>query len=461
MQWVKGLETLYREGVRTFVEVGPKKALKGFVDDVLASRGDVVSLFTNHPKPGPLPTFNQAICGLYAAGWGLPAPSPIVLSPIAADAAGSAAVAPSRPALPPERPVSSDLPAAPSAGLRAGGAAVPMPVTPAMSPPAVESVAQLMATLLQSLHQPGPRVIDRNDAPSGSIVITGTGLGLPGAEKAIMDPANAERILRGEQFIDLLPERFREQMAVKRVTRVVKAEDGSGSFQTIDDTADVIKLAGRPGTFDLAAEYGVSEKLVEALDITTQLAMAAGIDALREAGIPLVQIWRKTTTGKHLPDRWMLPEALREETGVIFASAFPGFDRFTDELERYYAHQGRLAQGESLEALRLVTRDPDTLREIHRRLPALDDLLAREPYDFDRRFIFRVLTMGHSQFAEYIGARGPNAHVNAACASTAQGIAIAEDWIRSGRCRLIAGSLACARRCAMGLPNSLSPEPWS
>ncbi len=437
VQWVKGLETLYREGVRTFVEVGPKKALKGFVDDVLASRGDVVSLFTNHPKPGPLPTFNQAICGLYAVGWGLPAPSPIVLSPIAADAAGSAAVAPSRPALPPERPVSSDLPAAPSAGLRAGGAPVPMPVTLAMSPPAVESVAQLMATLLQSLHQPGPRVIDRNDAPSGSIVITGTGLGLPGAEKAIMDPANAERILRGEQFIDLLPERFREQMAVKRVTRVVKAEDGSGSFQTIDDTADVIKLAGRPGTFDLAAEYGVSEKLVEALDITTQLAMAAGIDALREAGIPLVQIWRKTTTGKHLPDRWMLPEALREETGVIFASAFPGFDRFTDELERYYAHQGRLAQRESLEALRLVTRDPDTLREIHRRLTALDDLLAREPYDFDRRFIFRVLTMGHSQFAEYIGARGPNAHVNAACASTAQGIAIAEDWIRSGRCRRV------------------------
>ena len=30
MQWVKGLETLYAEGVRAFVEVGPKKALKGF-----------------------------------------------------------------------------------------------------------------------------------------------------------------------------------------------------------------------------------------------------------------------------------------------------------------------------------------------------------------------------------------------------------------------------------------------
>jgi 3-oxoacyl-(acyl-carrier-protein) synthase len=45
--------------------------------------------------------------------------------------------------------------------------------------------------------------------------------------------------------------------------------------------------------------------------------------------------------------------------------------------------------------------------------------------------------MGHSQFAEYIGARGPNTHVNAACASTAQGVALAEDWIRNGRCRRV------------------------
>ncbi len=45
--------------------------------------------------------------------------------------------------------------------------------------------------------------------------------------------------------------------------------------------------------------------------------------------------------------------------------------------------------------------------------------------------------MGHSQFAEYIGARGPNTQVNAACATTTQAIALAEDWIRSGRCRRV------------------------
>ncbi len=75
VQWIKGLETLYGAGARTFVEVGPKKALKGFVDDVLGARADVISLFTNHPKMGELRTFNQALCGLYAAGYGI-APGP-------------------------------------------------------------------------------------------------------------------------------------------------------------------------------------------------------------------------------------------------------------------------------------------------------------------------------------------------------------------------------------------------
>ena len=56
---------------------------------------------------------------------------------------------------------------------------------------------------------------------------------------------------------------------------------------------------------------------------------------------------------------------------------------------------------------------------------------------FDRRFLFRILSMGHSQFAELIGARGPNTQINSACASTTQAIALAEDWIRAGRCRRV------------------------
>jgi len=70
VQFVKGLHTLYEGGARVFVEVGPKKALQGFAEDVLGERGDVLSLFTNHPKVGDIASFNQALCGLYASGFG-------------------------------------------------------------------------------------------------------------------------------------------------------------------------------------------------------------------------------------------------------------------------------------------------------------------------------------------------------------------------------------------------------
>ena len=70
VQFVKGLRTLYDAGARVFVEVGPKKALQGFAEDVLGGDPEVVSLFTNHPKVGDVAAFNQALCGLYAAGFG-------------------------------------------------------------------------------------------------------------------------------------------------------------------------------------------------------------------------------------------------------------------------------------------------------------------------------------------------------------------------------------------------------
>ncbi len=428
VQWVKGLETMYAEGVRMFVEVGPKRALKGFVDDVLGSKPDIWSLLTNHPKTGEIETFNQALCGLYAAGYGLEA-----LEGSTADIAAG--------------PAQKGAVAAAVQSPAAATKAVPVQVKESTPMPQstidAGSLGQALVAALQQISgsstQQSTRstAYDRNDVPLGSIIVSGTGLGLPGANKPVMDPDNALRILRGEQFVDLIPERYRKEMAGKRITRVVKGEDGSGSFEVIESTDDVIKLAGRAGAFDLAAEYGVPSKLIEALDITTQLSIAAGLDALREAGIPLVQTYRTTTKGTYLPDRWLLPEALRDETGVIFASAFPGGDRFADEFKRYYAWENLRQQIAMLQELREYTQDDVTLREINRKVGELKDELARTPYEFDRRFIFRILAMGHSQFAEYIGARGPNTHVNAACASTAQGISLAEDWIRSGRCRRV------------------------
>src|SRR5208337_746445 len=52
-------------------------------------------------------------------------------------------------------------------------------------------------------------------------------------------------------------------------------------------------------------------------------------------------------------------------------------------------------------------------------------------YQFNRKFIFRMLAMGHAQFAQYIKAKGPNVQMNTACSSTVTAIGMAEDWIRT------------------------------
>ena len=223
VQFVKGLQTLYDAGARVLVETGPKRALWGFAADVLGD--DVMTLFTNHPKVGDLPSFNQALCGLYAAGVGAP--------------------------------------------------------------------------------------VEERQAPVDEpVVITGAAVGTPGTEK-VFDDGNLARLLHGEQFIDVIPTRARREIAERHITRLVKAEDGSGSFQTIDDPADVIKLAGRAGALDMAEEFGIDADRLAALGRETQLAIAAGIDALRDAGIPLVQHYKDTTRGPSCPTSGASPTRCR------------------------------------------------------------------------------------------------------------------------------------------------------
>ncbi|MBE1495760.1 acyl transferase domain-containing protein/acyl carrier protein [Amycolatopsis lexingtonensis] len=395
VQFVKGLETLYAEGARVFVEVGPKKALHGFVEDALGSRhDDVLALFTNHPKQGDLVSFNQALCGLYAAGFG------------AAEAAAPAPVEPR---------------------------------TDTVTPDRYTELGHLVAdfftrgqAVLGGVAAPAPAPVPAETEP---VVITGAALGLPGTER-VFDDANVGRILHGEQFIGAIPQALRDAMADKHITRLVKSENGSPRFTAIDSPDDVIKLAARAGALDLVDEFGVDAERDKALGECTRLAIGAGFDALRDAGIPLAQHYKTTTVGTRLADRWGLPAALRDDTGVIFASAFPGLGEFAEDVERYLADRHRRHERDTLKAIR-VRAEGDVAADLDRRIGELDAAIAAEPFEFDRRFLFRVLSMGHSQFAEIIGARGPNTQVNSACASTTQAIGLAEDWIRAGRCRRV------------------------
>ncbi|HLK65175.1 MAG TPA: SDR family NAD(P)-dependent oxidoreductase [Bryobacteraceae bacterium] len=411
VQFVKGLKTIYDAGARIFVEVGPKKALQGFVEDVLGDRGDVVSMFTNHPKLGDIAAFNQALCALYAAGLGA-AGAPAAVRPEATE-------------------VATTVPAA------AATAPAPLPTKPLSAEPLV-ALGQIFADAMDRASQ---LYHDRKPDPIlHPVAISGAALGLPGTEH-IFDDGNVARILRGEQLIDVIPTRFRKAMLDKHITRLVKSDNGGPVFETITNAADVIKLAGRGNAFNLETEFGVSADRVASLDRNTALAMAVGLDALRDAGIPLVLRYKTTSKGTRLPDRWVLPEDMRDDTGVIFASVFPGFNRLSDEITRYHSDRARreeLAMLEGLRARAVENNGNSTLgQEIERQIAELRVAIDKDAYTFDRRFLFRVLSMGHSQFAEFIGARGPNTQINAACASTTQATAVAEDWIRAGRCRRV------------------------
>ncbi len=424
VQFVKGLHTLYDAGARVFVEVGPKKALHGFVEDVFGpEHDDVLALFTNHPKLRDATAFNQAMCGLYAAGLGLPQSE----SPASRSSNGAAAT--------PVTPPAMTLPAAETTSTE--------PRTTMHTDRYVE-LGKVFADFLER----GRRIYDGEAAPAPAaaanglaahepVVVTGAALGLPGVER-VFDDENVGRILGGQQFIDAIPHHLRQAMVDKHITRLIKPESGEPSFVAIDDEAGVIKLAGRRAPFDVVTEFGIDEARDAALDSATRLAIGAGFDAMRDAGIPLVMRYRTTTLGTRLPDRWGLPDEMRDDTGIVFASAFPGYGEFAKDMERYLEDRGRRHELASLEAVRSrMSGDEAAIAEVDRRIAELQQLLATEPFAFDRRFIFRCLAMGHSQFAELIGARGPNTQVNAACASTTQALCIAEDWIRTGRARRV------------------------
>jgi len=244
------------------------------------------------------------------------------------------------------------------------------------------------------------------------VVCSGASIGLPGGN-GVFDESNLVSILRGDNRIDHIGERAKLFLE-KGIVRLVKdAQTGTGSFLPVEDIEQVIRLAGIRKDFDLA-DWGADANLIRALDITSRLAIAAGLEALRDAGIPLVRANKLSASGKTVPGPWQLPTALQDGTGVIFASAFPGYDEMIEKL----ANGGDDGEGR-----------------------------------FDRRFLFQVLSMGHSQFAQLIGAKGPNTAVNAACASTTQAITIAEDWIRLGRCE---------RVLVIGADDATSPNllPW-
>eukprot|EP00956_Cyclotella_meneghiniana_P027180 scaffold60435_cov69-Cyclotella_meneghiniana.AAC.2 len=283
-------------------------------------------------------------------------------------------------------------------------------------------------------------------------VITGTSAGLPCGDEvaSVFDPKNLQRLVEGKtQCIRPISGSLRMAMLEKNVVHVKKYPGGKIERHLINSDKDVIKVAAQLGTLDLSASYGVADGLAETMDIAAQVAVAAGLEALKSAGL--------VSGRSNDPSEWKIPEQYRDSTGVVYASSFPAMDAAVGECMRFL--QSKTVGAASAERLvsnlrnRLLRASPDRelcaddeacfsrllsrVREVEGSNGSDDASLSSTassgPYEFDRKFLFRVLVLGNAQLAQLAGCRGPNTQTNAACAGTTQAIGMAQDMLISGR----------------------------
>lgn len=329
----------------------------------------------------------------------------------------------------------------------AAASAVPttMSVTTTLSCPSPlpVSIAAAVSPVRQApLARQASPVVSAPPVPKEGIVVTGISLGLPNAQypdRPVFDPRNFDYLFRGDNCISYLTPEEKGSILGQNIVQVSKKE-GKRVEHVVRNDKDCVQVASKIGKFDLAKEYGVPGVIVETLDTTYQLAIAAGLEALRDAGIP-IDLLKRGPTGKPVG----LPEDMQEDTGVIFASSFPGLDSCVEEVTKCVAAK---AKRELIEDLKLslsaylpfqfgpAAQAAEGQGEASKGGKAQESRHAVS-YQYNRKLLFRLLVMANAQLAELINARGPNTQCNSACSGTTQAIAIAEDWIRSGRCRRV------------------------
>jgi len=301
----------------------------------------------------------------------------------------------------------------------------------------------------------------------GDIVVTGISVGLPNAEtgRAVFDKNNFHALMQGENFISSLPHSMLQAQIDRNVVQVHKDKQGARVRKPISAIEEVIQLASRIGDFDLASDFSISPAVVETLDTTYALAVAAGLEALRNAGLvepPPRVATSSPTPGEKPAAGWKLKSAHRDETGVIFAASFPALDSLIEELSRAMAARLQASEAEGrrqwMSQLRstIARRSEEAtteqsapnghsaaLAEVSEWLEqqASEDgqgaLGAWGGYEINRKLLFKLLVMANTQLAELVQAKGPNLHINAACAGTTAAIALGCDWLRAGRCRRV------------------------
>jgi hypothetical protein len=381
VEWIKQVELAYERGVRLFVEVGPKRVLSAFVTSILEGKKDIKALASNHPKKGGISEFNDLMANLVSAG--------LTVDWSKTDIA---------------KPDTMYNPAFVKAiGVNAKTATEECPPQ--------ESVNGKTIRDTLSFNQP-------------KIVISGIAAGTPGSWAKVFRENNLDEILGGQNLIENLPENARQKQIDKNIEYIVKSRVGNHRVEKLEDISKSVKLAARKGAFDFEKDFGMPSKWVKSMDPVFTLAIAAGLLALKDAGIPLVLYYKPTTAGGYLPDRWGLPENMIDDTGVLFTSAFPTATTWVSEVAANIADilsDKTRKQAEAFYQYLISTITDETLKHnitmwFNENFKEYREHKAKI---FSQDFLLKAIPIAHSQFCQWIRARGPATHISGACASTA------------------------------------------
>lgn len=124
--------------------------------------------------------------------------------------------------------------------------------------------------------------------PNIQVVITGVAAAVPGGRLGLSTQSegisNIHRIISGENFISSIPHDIQDIMLEKKVCELRKDENSKLNKYYLTKYEETINLCASLGEIDLVS-YGVSESIVNTMDKAVQVAVAAGLEALKDAGI--------------------------------------------------------------------------------------------------------------------------------------------------------------------------------
>jgi len=406
VEFINQIKKMYEEGVRVFIECGPKRVLSAFVIETLKDKNNVFVLSTNHPKRGGIYDFNDAIANLVTVNFKL-------------DWEG--------------KNIEKD--------------------SKFYNPYYLNWAINYKDSKKESKNDFVNLEVNMNINEFAKnygfnfnpIAISGIAAGSPGTTEDFFREKAIDDILDGKNMIETIPLEWRKNQIDKNIIRVIKSETGNHRIEAITSVDEAIKLSARAGRFDLVKDFGFPEKIAESMNSAFKMAIAVGVLALKDAQIPLIHYYKRTTTGGWLPEKWVLPEEIGDETGTIFASAFPTIESIIKEITDYFMDRYGAFSDDKLweiyESLVDKINNEEDKKEIRKwmreNISKFSNSDKKEKYQFSQNFLLKIIPIADSQFAQFVGAKGPSIHLSAACSSTTQAVHVAESWIRSGKCKRV------------------------